>query len=43
MTPVKKVLYEQDQDEQKQLEVGSQEQITQLNANFKISKVNSKY
>jgi hypothetical protein len=34
MTPVKKVLYKQDQDEQKQLEVNSQKQITQLKANF---------
>jgi hypothetical protein len=43
MTPVKKVLHDQEQDEQRQLEFNSQEQITQLKADFKISKVNYKY
>jgi hypothetical protein len=40
MTPVKKVLYEQEQDDQKQIETNSnQQQSIQLKASFIIQKV----
>jgi hypothetical protein len=42
MTPVKKILYQQEQDLQKTIEINQsncQQQITQLTFNFIISKV----
>jgi hypothetical protein len=40
MTPVKKILYEQEQDDEKQTEINiHQQQIIQLKASFQIPKV----
>ena len=40
MTPIKKILYEQEQEDQKQIETNSQQQQTiQLKASFQIPRV----
>jgi hypothetical protein len=39
MTPVTKILHDQEQDQQKQIDVNSGEQITQLDVNLSIKKV----
>ncbi|CAF4345530.1 unnamed protein product, partial [Rotaria sordida] len=38
MTPIKKILHEQEQDQQKQIEIQSGEQTTQLSIDFQIRK-----